>query len=100
MTGTGWRDYLGAPEGETLAEFRQTGCLVMKTDANSHLTKHMEMSDALLPLRGVERREDHRTVADLPHGPVRARQADGRPGFGEATGGTLGAASTGPRRAT
>jgi sarcosine oxidase subunit beta len=22
----GWRDYLGAPADETLAEFRQTGC--------------------------------------------------------------------------
>jgi sarcosine oxidase subunit beta len=42
-----WRDYLGAPADEALAEFRQTGCLVMKTDANDKLTRHMEMSDAL-----------------------------------------------------
>jgi glycine/D-amino acid oxidase-like deaminating enzyme len=42
---------------------------------------HGDERCAGLPLRGVERRADHRTPADLPHGPVRARQAHGRPGL-------------------
>jgi hypothetical protein len=101
-TGTGWRDYLGAPEGETLAEFRQTGCLVMKTDANGHLAKHMEMSDALsCPYEEWSAEKITRTPADLPDGPVRARQADGRPGLrrGDRRHAQR-AASTGPRRVT
>ena len=42
-----WRDYLKAPKDETLASFRETGCLVMKTNANSMLSKHMENSRVL-----------------------------------------------------
>jgi sarcosine oxidase subunit beta len=42
-----WADYLGLPAGTDLAKFRQVGCLVMKTDANGHLVKHMENSAAL-----------------------------------------------------
>jgi hypothetical protein len=87
----GWRDYLGAPEGETLAEFRQTGCLVMKTDANSHLTKHMEMSDALgCPYEEWSAARDHRAPADLPHGPVSPAKRMDDPAFGEPTGGRAG----------
>ncbi|WP_147125322.1 NAD(P)/FAD-dependent oxidoreductase [Shimia ponticola] len=41
-----WADYLGV-SGEPLAEFREVGCLVMKTDANGQLVKHMENSAAL-----------------------------------------------------
>ncbi len=86
----GWRNYLGAPDGETLAEFRQTGCLVMKTDGNSHLSKHMEMSDALnCPYEEWSAEE---ITARLPiyrmdqFSPAK-RMDD--PGFGEATGGAL-----------
>ncbi|MDP5217648.1 FAD-dependent oxidoreductase [Ruegeria sp. 2205SS24-7] len=45
-----WRDwaaYLGLPEDADLAQFRETGCLVMKTEANGFLTKHMKNSAAL-----------------------------------------------------
>ena len=35
-----WADYLGLPEDANLAQFRETGCLVMKTDANGLLEKH------------------------------------------------------------
>ncbi len=42
-----WADYLGLPEGADLAQFRETGCLVMKTDANGQLEKHMRFSAEL-----------------------------------------------------
>ncbi|WP_171176852.1 FAD-binding oxidoreductase [Ruegeria sp. HKCCD8929] len=45
-----WRDwaaYLGLPGGANLAQFRETGCLVMKTEANGHLEKHMQYSAEL-----------------------------------------------------
>lgn len=42
-----WADYLGLPADADLAQFRQTGCLVMKTDANGHLEKHKTYSREL-----------------------------------------------------
>ncbi|MEX0349503.1 MAG: NAD(P)/FAD-dependent oxidoreductase [Paracoccaceae bacterium] len=42
-----WAEYLGLPEDADLAQFRETGCLVMKTEANGHLTNHMKNSTAL-----------------------------------------------------
>jgi sarcosine oxidase, subunit beta len=86
----GWRDYLGAPADEMLAEFRQTGCLVMKTGANDQLARHKEMSDALgCP---YEEWSAERITARLPiyrmdrFAPAK-RKDD--PNFGEPTGGAL-----------
>ena len=42
-----WQDYLGLPIGTPLAQFREVGCLVMKTEANGFLAKHMANSAAL-----------------------------------------------------
>ncbi|NOD46722.1 MULTISPECIES: FAD-binding oxidoreductase [unclassified Ruegeria] len=42
-----WADYLGLPEDADLAQFRETGCLVMKTEANGMLEKHMRNSSDL-----------------------------------------------------
>ncbi|SHE83015.1 sarcosine oxidase subunit beta [Ruegeria intermedia] len=42
-----WAEYLGLPDGADLAQFRETGCLVMKTEANGHLSKHMKYSAEL-----------------------------------------------------
>ncbi|WP_209505344.1 MULTISPECIES: FAD-dependent oxidoreductase [unclassified Ruegeria] len=42
-----WADYLDLPEGANLAQFRETGCLVMKTEANGMLEKHMRNSSEL-----------------------------------------------------
>ncbi|MEM9126819.1 MAG: FAD-dependent oxidoreductase, partial [Pseudomonadota bacterium] len=39
-----WADYLGLPEDVNLAQFRETGCLVMKTEANGMLEKHIQNS--------------------------------------------------------
>jgi len=45
-----WRDwaaYLGLPQEAALAQFRETGCLVMKSEANGFLAKHMQYSAEL-----------------------------------------------------
>ena len=42
-----WKDYLGLPEHANLAQFRQTGCMVMKTEANDFMVKHLENSQKL-----------------------------------------------------
>ncbi len=45
-----WRDwaaYLGLPADANLAKFKQTGCLVMKTEANGFMKNHMANSAAL-----------------------------------------------------
>ena len=42
-----WSEYLGLPAGADLAQFRETGCLVMKTPANGFLEKHMKYSGEL-----------------------------------------------------
>ncbi len=45
-----WRDwaaYLGLPADANLAKFKQTGCLVMKTEANGFMKNHMDNSAAL-----------------------------------------------------
>ncbi|WP_298849707.1 FAD-binding oxidoreductase [uncultured Ruegeria sp.] len=42
-----WAEYLGLPEDADIAQFRETGCLVMKTEANGMLEKHMRNSSDL-----------------------------------------------------
>lgn len=42
-----WADYLEAPSGSDLARFREVGCMVMKTDGNDHLARHMRFSAML-----------------------------------------------------
>ena len=39
-----WAEYLEAASGDGLAEFREIGCLVMKTEHNGRLEKHMKNS--------------------------------------------------------
>ncbi|MGV6850224.1 MAG: NAD(P)/FAD-dependent oxidoreductase [Marinibacterium sp.] len=39
-----WADYLGLPAGADLAPFKETGCMVMKTEANGFLQKHIAFS--------------------------------------------------------
>lgn len=42
-----WAEYLGLPDGTPLAQFRQVGCMTMKTEANGFLEKHMKYSAEL-----------------------------------------------------
>ncbi|MEM9317428.1 MAG: FAD-dependent oxidoreductase [Pseudomonadota bacterium] len=85
-----WRDYLALPQGADLARFVETGCLVMKTEANGFLEKHMAYSKALgCPFE--EWQPDEITtrlpVYNLDRFAPAKRPED--PAFGEATGGRL-----------
>ena len=42
-----WADYLEAHDPNGLAQFKECGCLVMKTELNGHLEKHMKYSGEL-----------------------------------------------------
>lgn len=85
-----WADYLGAAADETLAQFRQCGCLVMKTPANGMMSRHLEMSRALdIPVEewSADRIRDKLPIYALERfGP--ARRMD-QQGFGEPTGGRI-----------
>ena len=88
-----WRDwaaYLGAHDPNGLAQFRETGCLVMKTAHNGYLTKHLENSRILgCP---VEEWDAEQIAARLPvydlTGYFPPKRMDDA-GFGEPTGGGL-----------
>ena len=42
-----WAEYLGLPESRALAQFREVGCMTMKTAANGYLEKHKKYSSEL-----------------------------------------------------
>ncbi|MEM8632152.1 MAG: FAD-dependent oxidoreductase, partial [Pseudomonadota bacterium] len=85
-----WADYLGAAPAEDLAKFREVGCLVMKTDLNGQLHKHMHYSGELdCPF---EEWSPDQITAKLPiysldsFTPARTRDD---PAFGQPNGSTL-----------
>ncbi len=85
-----WAGYLGARDPNGLAEFRETGCLVMQTAQNGRLARHIENSRILgIPF---EEWDAARIRARLPVYDLRrfhpARRLDD-PTFGEPTGGEL-----------
>ncbi len=85
-----WASYLGAPHSEMLAKFKPCGCLVMKTEANGHLTEHMENSAKLgCPFEEWTNAQiqDALPMYDLNRF-APAKRMD-QPGFGEPTGGEM-----------
>ncbi len=42
-----WADYIGGQDPRGMAEFRETGCLVMRTQGNDMLRRHIEISERL-----------------------------------------------------
>ncbi len=85
-----WADYLENHDPSGLATFRETGCLVMKTDGNGHLEKHMENSRKLgCPF---EEWDGAKITERLPIYDLQrffpAKAADD-PAFGEPTGGSI-----------
>ncbi len=85
-----WADHLGVEDERGLAEFRDVGCLVMKTEENGHLSRILANMDRLgIP---YEELDPEAIRARLPKvsldrfAPAR-RPTD--PGFGEPSGGSL-----------
>jgi len=85
-----WNDYLGLPKGTELSKFKECGCLVMKTEANGYLAKHIENSRTLnCPFEewGPERITERLPIYDLSSF-APARSLDD-PHFGTSNGGSL-----------
>ncbi len=95
-----WADYLDLPEGTPLAEFRQCGVLVMKTEANGFMARHIETSRELgIPFEewDADRIRERLPIYDLArHAPAKRMDA---PGFGEPTGGRWRGRFSGPMAA-
>ncbi|HSF94480.1 MAG TPA: FAD-dependent oxidoreductase [Thermohalobaculum sp.] len=85
-----WADYLEVHDPNGLAQFRETGCLVMKTPQNGRMARHMQHCDALaIPYEEWDR---DRIRARLPIYDLAGYHPAKRPedpGFGEPTGGSL-----------
>ena len=85
-----WTDYLGLPARTELAKFVECGCMVMKTEQNGYLAKHIENSaDLGIPFEewSPETIRERLPIYDLKgfHPPKRMDE----PGFGEPTGGSM-----------
>ncbi len=87
-----WAEYLGLPADADIAQFRETGCLVMKTEANGFLEKHMKNSAELdcpfeewtaeeirerLPIYSMDSFAPARRMHDPEFGQNNGRQMDG-----------------------
>ncbi|GAB5469422.1 MAG: FAD-binding oxidoreductase [Rhodospirillales bacterium] len=85
-----WADYLESVKREDLAQFKETGCLVMKTESNGFLEKHQENSRRLnCPFEDWDAAAvtQRLPIYDLQSFSPPKRPDD--PGFGEPTGGRL-----------
>jgi sarcosine oxidase subunit beta len=85
-----WAEYLGLASSHTLAKFIECGCMVMKTEQNGHLVKHLENSRALniaVEEWGPDEITRRLPVFDLARFfPVKRRDENG---FGEPTSGAV-----------
>ena len=85
-----WAEYLDAHDPNGLARFREIGCLVMKTEHNGFLVKHMENSRAIdCPFEEWDMAKIRKRlpIYDLKsYAPP--KRAD-EPGFGEPSGGQV-----------
>jgi len=85
-----WSAYLDTPDESGHAEFIECGCLVMRTDLNDHLERHVAICDELeIP---YEIWDKDRIVERLPVYDMKSYSPPKRmedEGFGEPTGGTV-----------
>ena len=85
-----WSDYLEIKDERGLAKFRETGCLVMKTDSNGYMKKHTSHCKTLgIPFENwsPEKITERLPIYDL-QGFHPAKVADD-PKFGEPTGNSI-----------
>jgi sarcosine oxidase subunit beta len=88
-----WKEFLGAPDDETLAYFHETGTMVTKCEANGFMVRAKEIADEI----GVPYEEwsNDDIRQKMPHYDLRCFYPAKRPedeGFGEPTGGEVGGA--------
>ena len=85
-----WNEYLGLSAAAELAQFKEVGCLVMKTDGNGFLAKHMKYSAELdCPFEewAPEKIGQKLPIYSLESFAPPKRRSD--PGFGETNGESL-----------
>lgn len=85
-----WADHLGTADERGLADFRETGCLVMKTEANGFMQRHTAHCAELgIPFEdwSADRIAERLPIYDLKGYHPARRPED--PGFGEPTGGMI-----------
>ena len=85
-----WADYLGLPEGTPLARLVECGCMVMKSEHNGMLEKHIANSKALdIPFEewGPDEIRKRLPIFDLARYFPPKRMED--EGFAEPTGGSM-----------
>ncbi len=85
-----WADYLGAEDPRGTAEFRETGCMVMRTGQNGHLNKHVAICDELgIPYEEWDSGQivDRLPIYDLQSFAPARRMDD--PDFGQPNGGHI-----------
>ena len=82
-----WADYLGARDPRGMAQFRETGCLVMRTELNGNLNKHIAICDDLqIPYEEWDEKTivERLPIYDLQSYSPAKRMDD--PGFGQPNG--------------
>ncbi len=82
-----WAEYLEANDPRGMAQFRETGCLVMRTELNGHLNKHVSICDDLgIPYEEWDARAivDRLPIYDLQSYSPAKRMDD--PDFGKSNG--------------
>lgn len=85
-----WAEHLGVTDERGLARFHETGCLVMKTEANDGLRKIVANMQALgIPYQEWDRMEIGRRLPHLRLDRFAPAKRPENPGFGEPTGGPL-----------
>ncbi len=85
-----WADYLETEDERGLAEYRNLGCLVMKTELNEYLSRHIAICDDLnIP---YEEWDQARILSRLPHYNLEKFWPAKRPddeGFGQSSSGNI-----------
>ena len=85
-----WGDYLGVKDESGLAQFRETGCLALKTDGNNNMASVRQHSESLnVPTEDWTKAQilERLPFLDLSkYGPAKLPD---HPNFGEQTGGDL-----------
>jgi len=85
-----WADYLGLGPNANLAEYRETGCLVMQTEQNGFMQKHTDLAAQLeIPF---EIWDADKVTSELPVYDMKKyfpAKLMGDDGFGEPTGGAV-----------
>ena len=84
-----WADYLSLSQDANLARFIECGCLVMKTDANDYLVKHIKTAPLISPSKNGTEQRDRQAAAGYSLDSFSPPKRMDQSGFGESNGEVL-----------